>query len=248
MANDEQTFTVGQGVSAKTASDLGAELSGDYEPIPDKHQADVDALLNHVRQQLAAKVHSNMQTGLQGTAGRGAAPEAGGPITAGYEYLDLLALSPQQFLVPGAVYRPHKLIAAGEFALLLAVLFINPLPTPFGGPSATMHLGDRRFRVRFEQVDLTNVGDGPDFTFTGTFPSPAPVISVFPVGIVPPPPGPNPRLVELNVTMDVPVAGQPYAAFATQWIDIEDDPGFPFPQPGGLRSQIPLRYLIYPVT
>jgi hypothetical protein len=245
MLRTEQTFTIGQGVTAVSAMDLEAVLSGPHIPIPGDLQADVDALVQDVKSKLSARVKSNLD---QGMSAARAQPTAGGPITAGYEYLDLLTLSPQQFLIPGAVYRPHKLVAAGEFALLLAVLFINPTPTPGGGPSATMHLGGRPYRIRFEQVDLTNLANGPDFTFTGIFPSPAPFISVWPVGIVPPDPGQNPRLVELNVTMDVPLALQPYAAFATQWIDIEDDPGFPFPQPGGLRNQTPLRYLVYPVT
>jgi len=248
MTSTEMIFTVGRGVKAVTAEEMGAELSGSVEPVPERMQEDVNELLEHIKSTLSRHISKNLQTHLSHHNG-GSQPDvaAGAPITGAYEYLDVLTLSPQQFLVPGVTYRPHKIVAAGEFALLLAVLFINPAPTPGGGPSATMHLGGRPYRIRFEQVDLTNVVDGPDFTFAGVFPSPAPVISIWPVGIIPPNPGPNPQLVELNVTMDVPLALQPYAAFASQWIDIEDDPGFPFPQAGGPRNQIPLRYLIYPV-
>jgi len=247
MTDAEMTFTVGRGVKAVTAKDLEAELSGSYEPVPGGLQEDVDDLLEHIKDTIKGHVSKNLQAHMSHHNGDQPEVAAGAPITGTYEYLDLLTLSPQQFLVPGVTYAPQKIVAAGEFALLLAVLFINPAPTPGGGPSATMHLGGRPFRIRFEQVDLTNVVDGPDFTFVGTFPSPAPVISIFPVGIVPPNPGANPQLMELNVTMDVPLALQPYAAFASQWIDIENDPGFPFPQAGGVRNQIPLRYLIYPV-
>jgi hypothetical protein len=244
----EHGFKVGRGIAAVTAEELGAELEGNATPIPAEYAEDVQSIINDVRAKLVAHVEKNMQKAIhRNGTGNGLQPMAGEvTLDTGYEYWDLLTLSPQQFIAAPVTFRPQKIVAGGEFALLLAILFINPLPTPGGGPSATQYLGGRPFRVRFEQMDLTNVANGPDFTFVGVFPGVAPVLSIFPVGIVPANPGLNPQLVELNVTADITLPGQPMAAFATQWFDIEADPGFPAPQPAGLRSQLPLRYLVYP--
>ena len=41
--------------------------------------------------------------------------------------------------------------------------------------------------------------------------------------------------------------GQPYAAFATNFLDFDNDPGFLFvpPTSAGFRHELPNRYLIY---
>jgi hypothetical protein len=243
----EQTYKVGRGIAAVTAEEIGAEMEGGAA-IPAEYAEEVQAIINEVRAKLAGHVEKNLQKAMhRNGTGNGAQPMEGEvTLDTGYEYWDLLALSPQQFINAPFTFRPQKIVAGGEAVLLLAVLFINPLPTPFSGPSATQYLGGRPFRVRFEQIDLTNVANGPDFTFVGVFPGVAPVISIFPVLTVPPSPGLNSQLVELNVTADVTLAGQPMAAFASQWLDLEDDPGFPIPRAAGFRSQLPLRYLIYP--
>jgi hypothetical protein len=163
-----------------------------------------------------------------------------------YEYWDIALFSPQQFIVPPFTYRPQKIIAGGEFSILTAVLFINP-GVPFGGGiPATIYLGNRDFRVQLQNANVTTMSAGPSFTFAGTFPSPAPVLSFFSVGFVPPNPGVNTHVMELNATADVSDPIQPFAAWATQWADVENDPGWPVPQSGGLRHLLPLRYLIYP--
>jgi hypothetical protein len=66
----------------------------------------------------------------------------------------------------------------------------------------------------------------------------------------PPNPGPDPRLIEANVTVYVDLPGQPFAAFATNFYDIDNDPGFPFlppipPESSGWRYDLPNRYLVY---
>lgn len=234
-----------RGVTAVTAEELGAELTGPYVAPPADLAEHVETWIENLKGVVAERTEANMQRALAQQMG-GPQPQLGGPITGvAYEYWDIRATSPQQFITPPFNFRPHKIIGAGEFALLSAVLFINPL-SPNGNPSATQYLGGRGFRVRFEQMNLTNVSDGPDFTFVGNFPSPAPVITTFSVGIIAPNPGLNPALMELNVTADITDPAQPFAAFGTQWLDIEGDPGFPVPQPGGFRFQVPLRYLVYP--
>ena len=63
-----------------------------------------------------------------------------------------------------------------------------------------------------------------------------------------PNPGVNPRLMELNVTADVTFPLQPWAAFATNHFDLDNDPAFlgiPGTGPGWRHGQ-PLRYLVYP--
>ena len=233
-----------RGITALTAEELGAELSGDYATPPDDVQEQVQSMLDNFKASLVDRTSANVQRALAQRE-RGAAPEIGEPFFAGYEFWDIFAVGPQQLIFPPFTFQPQKIVAGGELVLHVAVLFINPLATPGGGPSATQYLGNRGFRVRFEQIDLTNVVKFTSFTFVGTFPSPAPVISVFPVFTVPANPGPNPRLVELNVTADITDPAQPIAAFGTQWFDIEEDPGFPLPIPPGFK-QVPLRYLIYP--
>jgi hypothetical protein len=245
----EQAIKIGRGISVATAEELGAELSGPAVAIPADLQEEVQALIEEAKLKLVSQMRANVQKALHKN-GNGAqpSPTLGGPILQGpptYEYWDLLVISPQQFIVPPFTFQPHKIVAGGEFTLLLAVLFINPLPSPGGGMSATQYLAGRGFRVRFQHVDLTNVVGGPSFVFAGNFPAPAPMISIFPVGFVPANPGLNPQLLELNVTADVTDPVQPFAAFGSQWLDIEDDPGFPVPQASGLRTQIPLRYLVY---
>jgi hypothetical protein len=244
----EQTYKVGRGIAAMTAEEMGAQLEGNAGAIPAEYAEEVQEILDEVKAKLVGHVEKNVRKAMQHNGnGNGAAPLEGEvTLATGYEFWDLLTFSPQQLIAPPVTFRPQKIVAGGEPALLLAVLFINPLPTPFGGPSATQYLGGRPFRVRLEQVDLTNVADVPGITFAGVFPGVAPVISIFPAFVVPPNPGLNPQLVELNATADITTPGQPMAAFASQWLDLEADPGFPIPRPAGFRSQIPLRYLVYP--
>jgi hypothetical protein len=159
----EQTYKVGRGIAAMTAEEMGAQLEGNAGAIPAEYAEEVQELLDEVKAKLVGHVEKNVRKAMQhnGT-GNGAAPLEGEvTLATGYEFWDLLTLSPQQLIAPPVTFRPQKIVAGGEPALLLAVLFINPLPTPFGGPSATQYLGGRPFRVRLEQVDLTNVADVP---------------------------------------------------------------------------------------
>ena len=79
-------------------------------------------------------------------------PEAGEPNVAGYQYWNALTVGPIQFLGTPP-YSPSKIIAAGEPALMLGAVWINPT----GGVPATVVLGARPFRVRFETINLSMV-------------------------------------------------------------------------------------------
>jgi len=80
---------------------------------------------------------------------------------------------------------------------------------------------------------------------------PAPVITPVVFLLPTPDPGADPWLIEANVTVYVDVPAQPFAAFATNFYDIDNDPGFPFFPPipsetAGWRYDLPNRYLIFP--
>lgn len=241
MANEELVVSSDQRVIAATAEELGAEMSGQAPTLPPDIQAKAKQWLNSYKKKLVAQTENYLQKQAEGVA-----PQAGEPVVGGYLHWDMLSISPIQFAgVPP--YLPNRIIASGEAALLVAVLFVNPAIGP-GGLSATTILGGRQFRVRFEQINLTDVTDGPDFTFTGTFPALAPTLSIFSVITIAPNPGPNPRLVEMNVTADIVNLAQPFAAFATHHINIDSEPGFLGIPPVApqLLHDIPMRYLIYP--
>jgi hypothetical protein len=242
MASDELVVSGGQGITVVTAAELGAEMTGEAVAVPPGIQGKAKQWLDRYKVKLAAQTEKNLAR-----LSEEVAPQAGEIHHAGYLYWDVVTISPIQF---GALppYQPSRIIASGEVALLLAVMFINP-GTDFNNPiSATTILGGRRFRVRFEHVNLTDVTNGPDITFTGVFPAPAPSLVLFPAFILAPNPGQNPRLVELNVTADIVDMAQPFAAFATHHLDIDTEPGFlGIPEVGPeLQHDFPLRYLIYP--
>ena len=62
-------------------------------------------------------------------------------------------------------------------------------------------------------------------TFIGS-PSPAPALTFFSQFIIAPDPGARSWLVEQNVTADITDIAQPFAAFATNHLDVDSDPGF----------------------
>lgn len=173
----------------------------------------------------------------------------GEPTVGTYVALDVLSYSPIQSIT-FPPYEPSRIIAGGEDAVIWALVFINPtvdVAQGFAIP-ATVQLGGRTLRVRLEQVNLTNVSNGPDQTFTLTLPAPAPSLIWVPFFFTVSDPGVNPALFEANVTVDIMDPVQPYAAFATHHVSVDADPGFlgiP-PEPGWqLLHDIPMRYLVY---
>ena len=229
-------------VTALTAEELELRMEGPKVDVPPEVEERAQAWIEDYKAKLTAQTERYIER----LAMEQAAPAIGEPEHLGYVYWDLISISPVQFIgLPP--YQPSKIIASGEVALFQAVLFINPATNIFNPISATTILGGRSVRVRFEQINLTDVADGPDVTFAGTFPSPAPVLTFLPVLAVAPDPGLNPRLIEQNVTADITDLAQPFAAFATHHFDIDSEPGFlgiP-PQPPELQHDIPLRYLVY---
>ncbi len=176
----------------------------------------------------------------------GATIESGEPVTRlGYQYWNVLTVGPIQFS-GDPPWRPNKIIAAGEWTLLLGVVWINPAADPGGGVPGTVVLGGRNYRIRFETVNLTNVTNGPDRTFTGTFPA-VPGIQLFPWFFRPRDPGINPNLYQTHLTADITNVAQPFAAFSTWHLDLDTEPGFlglPTRRPGWEYNH-PCQYLVY---
>jgi hypothetical protein len=190
-----------------------------------------------------------------GHANGGPSPRIGAPTynpTSGAPYVsfDVVAVSPITFSGPPP-YPPSKIIAAGDLSFLVAFIFTNPASYMSTVP-ASVALAARPWRMTLDQSNLTTGGNLPVLFATGVFPTPAapmltPVIFLLDTS---PNSGPDPRLIEANITVYVDLPGQPYAAFATNFYDIDNDPGFPFlppipPETSGWRYDLPNRYLVY---
>jgi hypothetical protein len=175
-------------------------------------------------------------------------PTTGDPATGFYVGFDVVATSPIQFGGPPP-YQPSKVIAAGEQAFIVALIFVNPtvnIPMGWAVP-ASVQLGGRTWRMTLDQGNLTTGGILPQQVVTAAFGSPAATITPVVFSLATPNPGPDPALIEANVTVDIVDPAQPYAAFATNFLDIDNDPGFlgvPA-SAAGFRHELPNRYLIY---
>ena len=175
-------------------------------------------------------------------------PTTGSPTTGFYVAFDVVATSPIQFGGPPP-YQPSKVIAAGEPAFIVAFIFVNPtvnIPLGWAVP-ASVQLGGRTWRMTLDQGNLTTGGVLPRQVTGGVFGSAAATLTPVVFSLATPNPGADPWLIEANVTVDIVDPGQPYAAFATSFLDVDNDPGFLFvpPTPAGFRHELPNRYLIY---
>ena len=178
---------------------------------------------------------------------RGIAPHIGEPTVGQYVAFDVAALSPIQItgLPP---YQPSKVIAAGEAAYLVVYMWVNPMasiPDGFAVPP-TVQLGEQAV------AGLAGPDEHhrPDPHHTGADRDLRPCRAVAVgrrVHAAHPDPGPDAAVYEANVTLDIVNPAQPYAAFATNFFDVDTDPGFLFvpPTPPGWRHELPNRYLVY---
>ena len=234
-----------------TVTDDTALSSPDSAPAdPDLDQAekwasDYAARINDsLKPRLALLGQS--QNGSNGAHGA-VQPRIGDVQVGQYVSFDVAATSPIQVtgLPP---YQPGKVIAAGEKAYLVAIGFVNPVPSISSGFAvpATVQLGGRRWRMSLDLADITH-GTHQTLVRTGTFGPVADVLTVRVFELPTPDPGPDAAVYEANVTFDIVDKAQPYAAFATTFLDIDSDPGFLFvpPQPPGWRHDLPNRYMVY---
>ena len=202
----------------------------------------------------AARLTEKAQAKLNGHAGAGLAPRigeitSGDPVTGFYVAFDVAVTSPIQFGGPPP-YQPSKIIKAGESAFIVAFMFANTkvdMPHGFLVP-ANIQLSNRTWRMTLDQINLGTGAALPQQVVTNTFVGPAPMLTavVFTLPTLASP-GPDPALIEANVTVEITDPGQPYAAFATDFFDVDYDPSFlGIPStPAGWRNELPNRYLLY---
>ena len=210
----------------------------------------------------AARLTGRAQNDLakkNGQANGGVAPRIGAPTTdlggPPYVAFNVVATSPITVAGPHLIYPPSKIIQAGGLSFLVAFIYTNPSPGPGWAVPASIQLGLRPWRMTVDLTNLTN-GTTSRLVQNGVFTSPANTIT--PVSFLLPTAGPvlggDPWLIEANVTVYVDIPAQPFAAFATNFYDIDNDPGFPFNPPflpsvpsetAGYRYDLPNRYLIF---
>jgi hypothetical protein len=172
-------------------------------------------------------------------------PELGEPTVNNYVGLDVLVFSPIQAInLPP--YEPNRIIASGEDAVIFALVFINPAVDVANGFAipATVQLGGREIRITLQQLNLSTATAGPNQTIQGQLPATAPSLLFVAFPFTAPDPGVDPDLIEANVTVDIVDAAQPWAAFGTEHVSVDDDPLFGVPG-GQLLSNIPMRYMTY---
>jgi hypothetical protein len=174
-------------------------------------------------------------------------PAIGEPTIGSYVGFDVAMTSPIQ---PAGLppYQPSKVIAAGEPAFIVVFTWINPtpvVPSGFAVPP-TVQLGGRSWRLSLDLTDMTSLTP-QTLVQTGTYGAPAPAVTVEVFTLPTPSPGPDPAVYEANVTFDITDPGQPYAAFATSFFDVDADPGFLFVPPAApqWRNDQPNRYIVY---
>ncbi len=215
------------------------------EQVPEEILAKAEAYIDNYAGMLMERTEAYLLRLEQAEAE--AAPEVGEPVLAGgYQYWNCLTRGPLQFF-GNPPYRPSKIIAAGEWALMVGVVWINPANGPGGSLPGTVVLGDRDYRVRFETINLSDVVNGPDRLFIGTFGNPANAVNTFSWWFRPGDPGPNPKLYETTLTADIVQMGQPLAAFSTWHFDPDVEPGFlGLPtRPEHWQFERPARFLVY---
>ena len=198
----------------------------------------------------AARLTEQTERGLAELAGHsnGMRPRIGELTVGPYVAFDVVVTSPIQFGGPPP-YQPSKVIAAGEDAFIIAFIFVNPtvnIPLGWAVP-ATVQLGGRTWRMTLDQGNLTSGGVLPRQVTILAFGSPAATVTPVVFKLDTPDTGPDPALIEANVTVDIVDPAQPYAAFATNFFDIDNDPGVlgAPPTAPGFRHELPNRYLIY---
>jgi hypothetical protein len=179
-----------------------------------------------------------------------------------YQWFDLIAVGPFQPIQPLGPFAPARVIRSGEIAVLLAAVWRNPFPLPFGpNPSAAQIMAGQRYTVRGQTVNVNDVANGPDLgPVANTFGAGNVDIHPLVIPSVPAPADGAPRLLDISLTIDVGSVANglpPFAGYASRWLQLDSAPPFLFPTipgvgpvvvPGtvpGFINDSPVRVLIY---
>lgn len=233
-----------------TADELGAKVTGPVVVPPADIKAKADQWIAEYRDKLVQSTGEALQR-LEAKKAAGL-----GEIVSGtYVSYDIVSISPLQF-IGNPPHLPHKIAAGGELMMVQAVQWINPrvsITEGFLNP-ATLQLGGRHLRVRFDQLNLTTGAAGPAVTFNiDPLPAPTPAFVYFDFFILAPAVT-DTQLIEVNVTSDIVGMAQPFAAFASWHQDLDNDlpwlwpaaPGMPPTLPAPHFHAAPMRYMVFP--
>jgi hypothetical protein len=254
ITKDELTVKAAAAEAPAGPSRVTVATAADLRDLTMDPQLEVPAWADSWRKDNAPALVKQVEAYLDGMKDQAKARANGaaslGEITSGtYVGLDVISFSPLQAInLPP--YAPSRIIASGETAVIQAVVFINPAVDVLQGfaSPATVQLGLRTIRIRFESLNLSTVANGPELTVQGLLPSPAPTLLFVAFPFTAPDPGQNPALIETNVTVDIVDVAQPWAAMATRHLSQDPDPGFlglPAEPPNQLLNNIPNRFLVY---
>lgn len=205
-------------------------------------------ILDSYAVQLQERIETDIQKAdqeLRQSQKRGVKAEMGEPYSTAYKWWDIFALGPIQGLsLPP--YGPHKIFAGGEPTIFFVFVVTNPMPL-MAGPSATTVMAGKPYKLRLTTMNVTSVNAGPSLEIDSVFPG-TPVQGFLFIMNQPTPAQGRPEIVEFNVTADVSSGfSQPMAAFATNIIDVDFDPGFPAGVAQGphIHVEQPMRCLCY---
>jgi hypothetical protein len=256
VTSDETATGQDKGVRVQRAADP-ASAYATWEQVRQELQEDprVQALVDNVTTKLTAYSRQYeakyQQLTERATSTRGAEiAEPITPLAVPYLWFDLMVLGPFQPIAPNGPFFPHRIIRTGEPALLVAVLWRNPVSL-LGGPSAAQIMSPFQYVVRGQTCNLNSCTDGPDLgPVTNTFGAGNINVEVLPIVSVPAPAQGEPQLLEIHVTVDMLGPGPglpPFAGFATRWFQPDLQPPF-LGQPGilpGFLEETPVRVLVY---
>lgn len=171
---------------------------------------------------------------------------------AGYNAFDVLSFSPFELMItpPPWIGTPDKILRSGgpgtlTIGAFLALVWVNPIPSIACGYAVppTVQLNGNDLQVNFDVMNLTTVAPGPSSTINLT-------LGLDPLVIVPTffvvPPVTSPQLFELNVTADIVQSPQPYSAFATHHVDVDNEISIFGNVPPEIQHDAPNRFMIYP--
>jgi len=261
VGDDEIIVTNGNGANGSALTHVETETSvervgfaeGLQRPskeLLERYESILDAYTAKVKDHIDQNVKKTLALAEQGPQ---AGIELGEPIfPRNYKWWDIFVVGPIQNITCPP-FLPHKIVAAGELVHFLAFVVKNPLPLRCGrdcGPSALDLMCGRKFCLNAELVNLTNVTNGPDIHIQSEFTTD--VVQAFLLTFKLRAPECYPNLYEINVTADAvdKKCPQPFAAFATRFLDIDNDPdGLPFPLDAAIgphvHNELPMRFMVY---